>query len=111
VIVGEPDAFTVPEGLDWSVEFGLDPNEWGDDPAVVARIETDADHHGMVEHAFDGAVTTIGSDGRAVVEVTVRHYVSFIVRVLGFGTHARVVEPPELVERTRAWLLAQSGGA
>ena len=43
-------------------------------------------------------------DGAFDAELMVRHYESFRDRVLGFGTHAVVVEPPELVEQMRAWL-------
>lgn len=106
--VGDPDAFVVPEGLDWSVEFCLDPNDWGPDPAITARIETDADHATVVAQAFDGASTTVEPDGRIIIEVTVRHYVSFIVRVLAFNTYARVVGPDELVDRITAWLTPQA---
>lgn len=107
-LLGDANAFTVPEGLDWATEFCLDPNEWGPDPAVIATIETDVDHASMIERTFDGAATTIEPDGRAVIEVEVRHYASFAIRALRFGTHARVVGPPELVTLVRDWLAPQA---
>lgn len=106
--IGEPGAFTVPDGLDWATEFCLDPNEWGPDPVVTATIETDVDHQGMIERTFDGATTTIEPDGRVLIEVEVRHYVSFVIRALRFGNHARVTGPPELVTMVRDWLAPQT---
>ena len=106
--IGEPGAFTVPDGLDWATEFCLDPNEWGPDPVVTATIETDVDHQGMIERTFDGSTTTIEPDGRVLIEVEVRHYVSFVIRALRFGNHARVTGPPELLTMVRDWLTPQT---
>ncbi|HEX5613883.1 MAG TPA: WYL domain-containing protein [Acidimicrobiia bacterium] len=105
VTVGEPGSYTVPASFDATEQLRLDPNDWGQDPPVAARIEVSPDHVHNFQYELGGRVRD-RADTHVVVEVEVRHYESFRERVLRFGEHARVVGPPELVTLVRDHLHA-----
>jgi hypothetical protein len=48
------------------------------------------------------------ADGEPVVEVVVREYTSFVVRLVAFGTTVRLLGPPELQQRLHDWLAPQA---
>ncbi len=103
-----PGSYELPDGFDAVDEMRLDPNDWGPDPLVAARVRVDKDHVHNFQHELGGRVTG-RSDDACVVELDVRHYASFRERVLGFREHATVVAPPELVEFVRGHLAAVAG--
>jgi predicted DNA-binding transcriptional regulator YafY len=106
-VVPEPGSYEIPEGFDADDALVLDPNNWGHDPPVRAcvRIETDwAQHFGR---ELGGEIVERG-DGFVEVALTVRHYESFRDRLLGFGTHAVLLEPATLVAELRAWLVGMA---
>jgi predicted DNA-binding transcriptional regulator YafY len=105
---GQPADYEVPEGFEADDALELDPNNWGHDPPVLARVEVDADWVQAFERDFGAVVEAPahgGRDGKAVCSLTVRHYESFRDRLLGYGTHARLLEPESLVHSLRAWLV------
>jgi predicted DNA-binding transcriptional regulator YafY len=101
VIEPAPDAgsYDIPDGFDADEALVLDPNNWGHDPPVRAVVRVDDD---WIQHfARDFADAT--RDG-STFQLVVRHYESFRDRLLGFGRHVQLLEPPALVEEMRAWL-------
>lgn len=105
VPVGPPGAYEIPPDFDAEAAFDLDPNAWGTDPKVSARVEVATDRVDSFLGELGGHV--VGETGdRSVVELDVRHYESFRNRLLAFGTHAVVVAPPMLVAVVRDHLAA-----
>jgi hypothetical protein len=116
VEVGEPTivvaqgagAYEIPADFDVDAAFDLDPNVWGQDPVLAARVRVGIDHVDAFRGELGGDVTE--SDGRsAIVELDVRHYQSFRDRLLAFRGSAVVLEPPELVAVVREHLAALAG--
>lgn len=107
---GPAGAYEIPDDFDAAEALRLDPNDWGRDPHVVARVRVAADHVPGFCHDFGGA-RVVGQEGEdAIVEVDVRHYDAFRTRVLAFHTHARVLAPPHLVAHVRDHLAALADG-
>jgi predicted DNA-binding transcriptional regulator YafY len=105
VLVGPRDAYEIPGDFDVEAAFDLDPNTWGTDPLVRARVEVATDRVDAFLGELGGDVVD-RSDGRTAVELDVRHYESFRNRLLSFGVHAAVVAPPVLVAAVRDHLAA-----
>lgn len=107
-VVGAAHAYEIPPGFDVDAAFDLDPNAWGQDPALPARVRVGIDHVDAFRSELGGEVAE--SDGRtAVVELDVRHYQSFRDRLLAFRGSAVVLEPAELVAVVRDHLAALTG--
>jgi proteasome accessory factor B len=104
VPAGEPGEYELPAGFDARAELRMDPNAWGHDPLVTARVRVDADHLGAFVQEFEPE--TVEGD---TVAIAVRHHVAFLLRLLAFRDHVRLLGPPELVEALRAWLAPQAG--
>ena len=107
---GEAGSYTIPEDFDAAAALRMDPHAWGTDPPVLARVRVRRDQVPMFLGELSGQVESEDAD-IAVIAVEVRDYESFVIRLLGFGTGVRVLDPPELVERMRAWLAPQVTGA
>lgn len=95
----------LPEGFDADDALVLDPNNWGHDPLQVARVEVDGVWAQQFQREFAARVVD-ATEHCTVFEMKVRHYESFRDRMLGFGTHARVVAPDALVTHVTSWLAA-----
>jgi predicted DNA-binding transcriptional regulator YafY len=108
-LLTDAPTYEIPAGFDLATELRLDPNTWGNDPEVTARVLVANDQVPTLLSEFDGTTVETGADG-TVVDVVVRDYESFIIRLLGFGG-ARLLAPPLLVDRLRAWLEPQAVGA
>ncbi|MEP6624695.1 MAG: WYL domain-containing protein [Acidimicrobiia bacterium] len=106
-LVGAPDAFVPPADLDPEAELHMDPNAWGSDPPVMAHVSVARDQEPRFLGEFTGEGEATGPDGTTVF-LEVRDYDSFIIRILGFGVGVRLLGPPELVDRLRAWLVPQA---
>jgi predicted DNA-binding transcriptional regulator YafY len=96
-------AYDIPPGFDPSTLFRFDPDVWGSDPPVTARVEVDADLAWRFAIVVDGHIVA-EDEHAAIVEAHVRNYAVFRDRVLGFRSAARVIEPPELVAAITDWL-------
>ena len=105
---GEPGAYDIPSTFDPDRAFDLDPNVWGTDPLVRARVRVDIDNVDAFLRELGGEVVSRDA-AHALVELDVRHYVSFRNRLLLFRGAAVVLEPPELVRVVRDHLLALAG--
>jgi predicted DNA-binding transcriptional regulator YafY len=109
VLDGEPDAFTIPGWFDVDRAFDFDPNSWGHDPELDARVRVERDHVDAFLHEFGGEVVDRDEAGGVVtVALVVRHYESFRNRLFGLRGHAVVESPPELVALVREHLEAVS---
>ena len=86
----------------------MDPNAWGSDSPVVARVHIARGHEPRFLGEFTAEVEATDRDGTTLV-VEVRDYESFLIRILGFGTGARLLGPDELVTQLRDWLAPQAG--
>lgn len=97
--VGDADAFTVPAGFDLlasiaDLAFELAPGE-----GVEARVAVDATAAPrVVAELGEERVVECRDDGSVVVRLRVTHRGGFLAWVLGLLEHARVLEPPELVD-------------
>lgn len=99
VVVGPGGEFEVPDGFDLAsaladLAFELAPGEGVDarvlvDAAVAERVVGELGEERVAERRPDGSV---------VVAIRVTHRGGFLSWVLGLLDHARVLEPPELVE-------------
>ncbi len=94
--IGPAGAYSIPDAFVAVDEMRLDPNDWGHDPLVVARVRVERDHVQNLQYELGGHVVERDVDF-AVVELDVRHYEAFRARLFGFREHARVVSPPEMV--------------
>jgi len=106
---GAPGSVVRPDWFDEARAFDLDPNSWGHDPELEARVRVALDHVPAFVDEFGATVVERGPD-HAVVVLTVRHHESFLVRVLGFRGHAVVEAPPVLVDLVRDHLRAVAAG-
>jgi predicted DNA-binding transcriptional regulator YafY len=106
---GTPDSYEIPSDLDRDTLFDLDPNAWGDDPAVRAHVRVGIDHVETFLAELGGDVVE-RSTTDAVVALDVRHYVSFRNRLLAFRGSAVVIDPPVLVDEVRDHLAALAHG-
>lgn len=106
----EPDAFEVAPWFDAVLAFDFDPNSWGRDPRLRARVRVDRDHLPAFLADLGGEVDGV-HDGEPVVAFDVRHYESTRNRILFYRDHARVLEPPELVTMLRDHLMATVGAS
>lgn len=102
---GTAAAYEIPPDFDAVEALRLDPNDWGRDPEVVARLRVDRDHAHTVQYELGGRVVERDAE-TVVVEVIVRHYESFRERVLRFSDRVHVLDPPELVTMVRDHLRA-----
>ncbi|MFN8036128.1 MAG: WYL domain-containing protein [Acidimicrobiia bacterium] len=107
---GPAGSYEIPATFDAASEFDLDPNSWGTDPMLVARVRVGADHLGAFLRDLGGRVVERLFDA-AVVELEVRHYESFRNRLLGYRGNATVLSPPELVAMIRDHLAALAGAS
>ena len=106
-LVGDPNAFEIPSGFDAARELRMDPNDWGTDPPVHARVQVARDQVPTFLGELHGDVVAADAES-ATIELVVRDYASFVIRLLGFGTGVHLLEPPALVDRLRAWLVPQA---
>lgn len=106
---GDPGSFEPPAQFDAPGALLLDPNVWGQDPAVDARVAVDGDWVQAFLTEFRGSRVESRDGHDAVVTLTVRHYESFRDRLLAFGTHAVLLAPENLVAALHAWLAAAAG--
>ncbi len=106
----EPNAFEVRPWFDATLAFDFDPNSWGRDPRLRARVRVDRDHLPAFLADLGGEVDGV-EDGEPVVTFDVRHYESTRNRILFYRDHARVLDPPELVAQLRDHLSAIAGAA
>lgn len=107
IAVDASSTYEIPGNFDAETAFALDPNEWGTDPVVRARVRVGRDHVQAFVEELGGEVIDDGDD--FLVELDVRHYDSFRTRLLAIGRNAVVVSPPVLVDVMRAHLAALAG--
>jgi hypothetical protein len=105
---GATHAYEIPDWFDPDLAFDFDPNSWGRDPRLRARVRVQRDHLPRFLDDLGGEV--IDTDGgEPVVAFDVRHYESTRNRLLFFGDHVRVLGPPALVAMMRDHLAALAG--
>jgi predicted DNA-binding transcriptional regulator YafY len=105
VLYGDGGAYEVPHDFDADAAFDLDPNVWGTDPVMRARVRVHRDHVIAFQRELGGETVASDTDG-SVIELEVRHYGSFRNRLLAFRTNAVVLAPPDLVAMVRDHLAA-----
>lgn len=108
VAVGEASAYKIPPDFDFATALSMDPNSWGTDPPLVARVRVLHDHIPVFLAEFTGTVDEQDKSG-ATVTLEVRDYESFVIRLLGFGAGVELLAPPYLCEMLRSWLVCQAG--
>jgi proteasome accessory factor B len=101
----EPDGFHIKPGFDAVLAFDFDPNAWGRDPRLRARVRVDRDHVPAFLDDLGGELDGV-SDGEPVVAFDVRHYEATRTRLLFYRDHTRVLDPPELVAILRQVMAA-----
>lgn len=106
---GAPGSVAVPEWFDVDKAFDFDPNSWGHDPVLDARVRVATDHAAAFVDEFGGDVVARDTD-HVTVAFAVRHYESFRNRLFAFRGNAVVEAPPELVDQVRAHLHAVAAG-
>lgn len=110
VSVGEPGAFTRPDGFDPRQTFPSDPKLLGDEPAARAEVLVDVARAEMVVRELgDAAVLQRGDSGAVVVEVPCANLDAFRSWLFGLGVHAEVLAPPEVRDDVVLWLTALAG--
>ena len=99
-ITRSTETYAIDPGFEHERAFDLDPNVWGPDPCVRARVRVGRDHVDAFLAELGGAVVETDTE-HAFVELDVREYRSFRTRLLAFRGAAVVLEPPELVAVVR----------
>jgi predicted DNA-binding transcriptional regulator YafY len=94
--VGDPGTYEVPAWFDSVLAFDFDPNAWGRDPRLRARVRVERDHLPAFLAEFGGEVVDEVA-GDPVVAFDVRHYESTRNRILSFRDHVQVLGPDALV--------------
>ncbi len=107
-LVGAAHAYEVPDDFDADAAFDLDPNSWGEDPLVHARVRVGIDHVDAFRSELGGEVLD-EFDDHVVIGLDVRQYASFRTRLLAFRGSAVVLEPLALVAVVRDHLAALAG--
>lgn len=107
-LTGAPDAYEIPADVDPVADLKMDPNSWGADPPLLASVRVNTDFVPTFLGEFAGRRTARDATS-TTVEVEVRDYESFLIRLLGFGTAVQLLGPDELVARLRGWLAGQVG--
>ena len=106
--VGDPGSFDIPTWFDAVLAFDFDPNVWGRDARLRARVRVERDHLPAFLAELGGQI--VGEvDGEPVVAFEVRHYESTRNRILFFRDHVQVLGPPELVSIIHDHLVAIAG--
>jgi len=104
--VGEAGSFERPPGFDARDSFPADPKELGSS-SDRARVVVDADRaRFVVDDAGTDAVVARHGDGSVELDVACANLDAFRSWVLGLGTHAEVLGPPEVRADLVAWLQA-----
>jgi proteasome accessory factor B len=107
ITAGDAGAFDVPPGFDPRAEFPNDPKRLGDDDAEpqIAQVAVFGPLAGVVRSELgDSAVVDERSDGSVVFAVHCANQGAFRSWVLGLGTGAEVLGPPEVRADLVAWL-------
>jgi predicted DNA-binding transcriptional regulator YafY len=107
-IVGDAHAYEIPADVDPVADLKMDPNSWGADPPLLATVRVNTDFVPTFLGEFAGRRVARDASS-STVEVEVRDYESFLIRLLGFGTAVHLSGPDELVARLRGWLAGQVG--
>lgn len=105
---GAARAYEIPDWFDPDLAFDFDPNSWGRDPRLRARVRVERDHLPRFLDDLGGDVIDT-AEGEPVVAFDVRHYESTRNRLLFFGEHAVVLGPPALVAIVQDHLAAIAG--
>jgi predicted DNA-binding transcriptional regulator YafY len=106
--VGEAGAYAIPGQLDPEAELSMDPNVWGDDPPLTARLRVARGQAPRFLSEFIADVVAVDRE-HVELDVEVRDYESFVIRLLGFGRLVQLIGPPPLVAMLHDWLRAQAG--
>jgi proteasome accessory factor B len=106
--VGAPGGYEIPDWFDAVLAFDFDPNAWGRDARLRARVRVERDHLPALLAELGGEVDG-EVDGEPVVAFEVRHYESTRNRILFFRDHVQVLGPPELVAIIHDHLSALAG--
>jgi predicted DNA-binding transcriptional regulator YafY len=87
-----------------AAELESHPWEAGGDPSITATVRIDPDLAWWAERRLGASTPTLDhlDDGALLITLDVTNPDAFIGWVLGFGTSAEVLSPPELRERTVA---------
>lgn len=109
--IGDAGAFQRPEGFDPRDVFPSDPKLIGDEPTARAQVRVTAARAEVVERELGDAVVVRDGDGSVVFEVPCANEEAFRSWLFGLGTHAEVIDPPDLRERIVAWLRALAATA
>lgn len=106
-VAGAAGAYDLPDDLDPEAELALDPNVWGDDPPLIARLRVERRLAPRLLSEFIAEVVDVDRDD-VELAVEVRDYESFIIRLLGHGRLVHLTGPPDLVAMLRDWLRTQA---
>ena len=107
--VGEPGEFVRPSGFDPRAAFPSDPKELGDG-AATARVLVDAARaRFVVDEVGAAAVAARRADGAVELDIACANLDAFRSWLLGLGTHAEVLGPPEVRAAIVDWLRAMAG--
>lgn len=108
VEVGEPGAFTIPDGFEVSAVFPADPKLLPDNVDVgsdVAEVLIDASDVGVVMNQYGPeSVVTERRDGSVVFAIPCSNVRAFDQWLLGFVERAEVLSPPLLRAHVIDWL-------
>lgn len=101
------DADSAPAVPDDAAAAEREPWQFDDAPAIVARVLVDPDRADLAVVSFgEAAVEARRDDGSVVLSLNVTSIDGFRSVLLGYGTSAEVLDPPELRADVIAWLEA-----
>ncbi len=107
---GDAAAFDVPASYDPARALPEQPYALAPGEAVEATIEVDRVMASrVVREVGEAAVRERRTDGTVVVAIPVLNPAGLRSWLFGFLDHARVLDPPELVEVVTGWLEAMAG--
>jgi len=109
VVAGAPGEFVRPAGFDARAAFPSDPKELGGG-AATARVLVDAARARFVVDEV-GAAALVGRrpDGAVELDVACANLDAFRSWLLGLGTHAEVLGPPDVRAAIVHWLRDMAG--
>jgi proteasome accessory factor B len=110
VSIGQPRSYAVPDGFDLRAALPIEPWQLGREPAIQARVWVSPMRaNRAVVEAGPRTEVEWQDDGAAVLTFDVTSRDGLRSWLIGKLEHARVLEPPELVDETVAWLRAIAG--
>jgi predicted DNA-binding transcriptional regulator YafY len=109
VTIDDASSFTPPAGFSAADAFPADPKLLGDEAERTAHVAVYGELADVIGRELGAPIVDDGDPGRTVFAVPYTNVDAFRSWLLGLGTHAEVLDPPELRASVVDWLRTLAG--